>query len=116
MKKLFIFGIVALFIVGFTSCGGKETKKSKECDITLFTAGGIDWEISGLNISATFPKGASVNNLIVTIQHSDMATVVPASGTAADFSGNQKVTYTVTAQDGVTKKVYTAQTTVPTSP
>lgn len=39
---------------------------------------------------------------------SDKATVSPASGIAQDFSGDKVVTYTVTAEDGVTIKAYKA--------
>ena len=116
MKKLIVFGILAFVFVGFSSCGGKETEKSKACEITLFSAGGVDWNIDGLNISATFAKGTIVSALLVTIEHSELSTVTPASGSMADFSGDKAVTYTVTAEDGITKKVYTARATISTTP
>ena len=42
--------------------------------------------------------------LIPTIIFSDKATIVPESGVAQDFSAGNKVTYTVTAEDGTIKK------------
>lgn len=41
--------------------------------------------------------------LIPTIIFSDKATIVPESGVAQDFSAGNKVTYTVTAEDGTIK-------------
>ena len=54
--------------------------------------------------------GASVSSLTPKIEVSDKATLSPASGEAQNFSS--PVTYTVTAEDGKTTKVYTVRTKV----
>jgi len=114
MNKLFVYSLLVAAIV-LASCKGKEPGLSKECDIISFSAGSKDWTISGLNISTIFPKGTPVNNLSPVIRVSDKATISPASGVTQDFSNDKAVTYTVTAEDGKTKKTYTAKATVSTS-
>lgn len=60
------------------------------------------------SIRVIMPKAtASLTSLAPTITISDNATIIPASGEAQDFS-NGAVTYTVTAQDGVTTHKYYA--------
>ena len=110
-SKLLRIALLAV-IAGFGACGGKDDpapEKSKACDIVSFKAGGKDWTINGLNITATFAKEENITNLSPQIQISDKATISPASGTPWDFSN--PATYTVTAGDGTTKKVYTATAT-----
>ncbi|MDR1155199.1 MAG: DUF5018 domain-containing protein [Bacteroidales bacterium] len=85
---------------------------SKDCDITAFAVGEANWTINGTNITHTYPAGTNVTALAPTITLSANATVNPASGAAQDFSAANGVTYTVTAQDGTTKKTYTAKATV----
>lgn len=60
--------------------------------------------LSGTSIGVTVPYATEVTALTPNITVSAGATIVPASGTARDFTKPQ--TYTVTAQDG-TKKTYT---------
>jgi hypothetical protein len=105
--------VIAVFLVavGFGGCK-KEPSKSQACDIETFSAGGQNWQVSGLNITATFPKGTNVSNLITDIKVSDKATVSPASGVAQDFSNDREVKFTVTAENGKAVKVYTAKATV----
>ncbi len=114
MKKLFIFGVLLLVIVGFSSCKKKdpEPEKSKACDIVLFNAGNQNWSINGLNITASFTKGTIVGSFSPTIKVSDKASVNPASGAAQDFSNERSVSYVVTAEDGKTTKTYTAKATI----
>lgn len=81
---------------------------SNECDITSFTIAGVAATISGTNITAEVPAGTDVTALTPVIVTSDGATVDPT--TAQDFSS--AVEYTVTAEDGVTKKTYTVTITV----
>jgi len=81
---------------------------SNECDITSFTIAGVAATISGTNITAEVPAGTDVTALTPVIVTSDGATVEPE--TAQDFSS--AVEYTVTAEDGVTKKTYTVTITV----
>lgn len=81
---------------------------SNECDITSFTIAGVAATISGANITAELPAGTDVTALTPSIVTSTGATVDPT--TAQDFSS--AVGYTVTAEDGVTKKTYTVTITV----
>jgi len=111
MRKLFIYSLLVTAAV-LSSCKGKEPVKSNECNIESFTVDGKDWTISGLNITAIFPKGTNVNSLSPVIKVSQGASVSPKSGVAQDFSNDKAVTYTVTAEDGKTKKTYTAKATV----
>ena len=112
MKKSFIISVLLVALVaGFSSC--KKDDKSKACDITLFKVGNDAWNVSGTSISWIYPKGTEVSNLIPTIEVSAGARVNPESGKAQDFSS--AVTYTVTAEDGKTTKIYTAKATVSTT-
>jgi hypothetical protein len=113
MKKLLVYSLIVAAIV-FTSCTYTEPEPpiSKECNIESFYAGGKNWEINGLNITAIFSKGTPVSSLSPIIQISDKATIRPLSGVAQDFSNDRPVTYTVTAEDGKTQKTYTAKATV----
>ena len=120
MKKLlFSISVLWVIIVCVTSCGGKGNKDglplSSACEIISFKVGDKAWDISGLNITATYPKGTNVNNLLPAIVVSDKASINPKSGVAQDFSNNRAVSYTVTAEDGKSSKTYTAQLTVSAS-
>jgi hypothetical protein len=118
MKKLIVLSIALAMCAGFSSCKKKKTEpeKSKACEIVKFTAGGKDWAVSGTTVTAAFAKGTQVHSLTPVIEVSAGATVEPKSGVVQDFSGDQAVTYTVTAEDGVSTKSYTAKATVTTAP
>ncbi len=60
-------------------------------------------------IAVLMPFGTVLISLTPTIELSDNATVVPASGVVQDFS--EEVVYTVTAEDGHTTKEYTVAVT-----
>ena len=115
MNKLFVYSLLVAVIVLASCYKEPDPEKSKECEILSFSAGGKDWTISGLNITTLFSKGTNVSNLTPVIRVSDKATVSPASGVTQDFSNDKAVTYTVTAEDGKTKKTYTAKATVSAS-
>ena len=119
MKKLlFSISVLALTVaimLCVTSCPGSKENQSSACDIISFKVGDKTWDISGLNITATYPKGTNVSSLSPTIVVSDKANVAPNSGVAQDFSDNRTITYIVTAEDGKTSKTYTARATVSTS-
>ncbi len=61
------------------------------------------------SITILMPYGTILTSLAPTIELSDNATVLPASGVEQDFS--QEVVYTVTAEDGLTTKEYTVTVT-----
>ena len=107
--------------VDVTFDGTKLTgSESSEAQITAFTfdtsveANSIVTSqpvIEGNNISFTVSHDATseqLSALVPTITVSENATVSPASGSAVDFSQGS-VTFTVTAQDGVTTRAYFAK-------
>jgi hypothetical protein len=118
MKKVIVFSILLAVFAGFSSCKKKsdpEPEKSKACEIISFKDGDRVWQVSGSNITAVYPKGANVSAVAPVIEVSKGTSVEPKSGAAQDFSDGKEVTYTVTAEDGVSKKIYTAKATVTTS-
>jgi hypothetical protein len=92
----------------FASCE-KEDPKSSACDITLFSVGPNTWTINGTEITRIYPAGTVEDTLSPSITLSPGATVNPPSGKAQNFFVEQGVVYTVTAEDGVTKKTFTAK-------
>ena len=81
-----------------------------DCDIISFIDVGqmLDWEIKDSEITATYPAGADLSKVIPVISISQWASVYPPSGKPQDFSDGTKITYTVTADDRITKTTYTA--------
>lgn len=114
--------VSAAAIIGITSCKPTE-ELSQEASITSFTfdttneANSIVTSqpaIEGNTITFTVSYDATpeqFSSLVPTITVSEGATVNPASGSAVDFA-NGPVTFTVTAQDGVTTSTYTATATM----
>jgi hypothetical protein len=103
-----------------TAQDGKTTKTytakatrtlSSESEIVSFKVGDDTWTIDGSNITFAYPAGTEEGQLTPTITLSLGATVDPASGVEQNFFAEGGVTYTVTAQDGVTRKTYTAKAT-----
>lgn len=89
-------------------------KKSSEAEILQFTALGINAKfynkVSPEKIVVYVDYGTHVGNSIIpTIRISDNATISPHYTAAQDFSDGKTVEYTVTAEDGKTKKKYLAQ-------
>jgi hypothetical protein len=114
MKKyLNCFGMIALIssVMFFASCKDDEAPKSTACDIVSFSVDGAAWTVDGTNITRTYPAETVEAPLTPTITLSEGATVSPASGVEQNFFTDAGVTYTVTAEDGVTKKTYTAKAT-----
>jgi hypothetical protein len=91
--------------------GMEEVPKRAACEITAFTVNGTAWDIDGTNITHTYPAETEEVSLTPTITLSPGATVNPSANEAQNFFTSQGVTYTVTAEDGVTKKIYTAKAT-----
>ena len=120
MKRISFYSILTamLALIGAVSCKPAE-ELSSEAGITAFTfdtsvgANSIvtsQPSIQGNSITFTVSFDASeaqLAALVPTVTVSEGATVSPASGSAVDFSKGP-VTYTVTAQDGVTTATYTA--------
>ena len=117
LKHLLLAATVA--ITGTISCRQAE-ELSSEAEITSFT---FDTSVEANSIVTSQPviNGDSItfsvssdsvserlSALVPTITVSENATVSPASGSAVDFSQGT-VTFTVTAQDGVTTRAYFAK-------
>jgi hypothetical protein len=83
-----------------------------DAEIKSFTVGETAWAINGSEITYVYPATTNTATpLTPIIALSPGATVNPASGVAQNFFTEAGVTYTVTAQDGVTKKTYTVKAT-----
>jgi hypothetical protein len=98
----------------FAACDKKnEEPKSSECAITVFSVDGKTWTISDPTATITYdyPPEAEEGKRAPTITTSPGATVNPPSGQEQDFFTENGVSYTVTAEDGVTTKTYTARAT-----
>jgi hypothetical protein len=104
-----MMALLGAVMVYFTACK-EDTLRSNECDIVSFTVDGEAWTIKGTDITHTYPANTDVSALKPTITVSEGATVSPASGVTLSFAAN--VAYTVTAEDGTTKKTYTVKVTV----
>ena len=117
LKHLLLAATVA--IAGTFSCRQAE-ELSSEAEIVSFT---FDTSVEANSIVSSQPviNGDSItfsvssdsvserlSALVPTITVSENATVSPASGSAVDFSKGA-VTFTVTAQDGVTTRAYFAK-------
>jgi hypothetical protein len=114
-KKRFLNTLVTLLcsFMFLASCdNGKEEPKSPACDIVLFSVEGKTWTVNGTNITRTYPAETVEGPLSsIVINLSPGATVNPPASEAQNFFTEQGVTYTVTAEDGVSKKIYTAKAT-----
>ena len=90
------------------------TPKSPAKEILTFSFGTLGTAvISGTNISLSVLWGTAVTNLAPTYTVASLASAVPASGSAYDFSS--PITYTVTAEDLSTKAYRAAVTVLPKS-
>jgi hypothetical protein len=112
-KKIQMIAAIALFMLT-ASCSKDDDAKSKAADITSFKVDGVEWNISDTTITHTYaylnPAEMYNGQLTPVITLSEGATVTPASGIEQDFFSPQGgVAYTVTAEDGLTKKTYTAK-------
>ncbi len=76
---------------------------SSECDITAFALAGKTAAITGTDITLTVPTGTALADIAPdTLTVSDGAAVTPSAAAVRDFTS--PVAYTVTAQDGTTKR------------
>jgi hypothetical protein len=98
-------GLVLAGVMLFAACG-KDDPKSTACEIVSFSVNGEEWMASDTNIIYIYPAGATGTSLRPVIVLSPGATVYPLADEARDFFVTRGVTYTVTAEDGVTTKTY----------
>jgi hypothetical protein len=81
--------------------------KSSECNIRSFKIGSNNGVIQGDTVRVrNLPADTDIGALSPEILISDKATISPNSGVAQDF--RNPVAYTVTAEDGVSQRRYTA--------
>ena len=106
------YGVIYGNEIHFTTL--EEPELSGECDILSFKDGEKEWFIDDdeLIITAEYPQDTDLSNVVPTIEVSPGATVTPPSDEPQDFTDGNEVTYTVTAEDGVTEKVFTAKATI----
>jgi hypothetical protein len=99
----------------------QQSSKSTACEIISFslTNPSVTGTISGSNITLTVPNGTTVTNLIA--QFTLSAGANAKIGTIAQTSGQTTnnfttpLTYTITAEDGITNKTYIVTVNVATS-
>jgi hypothetical protein len=126
MKKSKLFQLLGLimvisFAISFTSCSDDDDPTPVEALITEFAitnAGGagdlrVEGAISGFNILVVVPFETDVTALVTDITLSAGASVVPASGTAQDFSTVRN--FVVTNQDVSNTYQVTVELAEPTS-
>jgi hypothetical protein len=126
MKKSKLFQLLGLimvisFAISFTSCSDDDDPTPVEALITEFAitnAGGagdlrVEGVISGFNILVVVPFETDVTALVTDITLSAGASVVPASGTAQDFSTVRN--FVVTNQDVSNTYQVTVELAEPTS-
>ena len=87
--------------------GGEYTPLSNECSIISFVADGKTGVINeGMRtIHCVLPPNVSNKSVNPIIKCSPGAIISPSSGQNQDFS-NGAISYTVTAENGITKKIY----------
>lgn len=79
--------------------------RALDCEITMFRAGGVEWQINKdeLLITYTFQAGTSTGYLLPSITSSPNATLVPSSTDLQNFFVPNGVQYTVTGESGQTR-------------
>jgi hypothetical protein len=87
--------------------------KSSANDILFFadSLNLINWAIDDLIIIGVYPTEINLSSIVPSIVISEKASVYPPSGEKIDFSNEQIIIYTVTAEDG-SVKTYRAQAVV----
>jgi hypothetical protein len=108
--KIAVMACAACMVMA--GCGKDDDPKSAACEISSFTVEDEKWNISGTDITYTYPTETQERQMTPTITVSGGATVSPASGAAQNFFTPQGVTYTVMAEDGATTKTYTAKASI----
>lgn len=127
MNKLFAFMAVASLAVGFTACQKDDPKQdekpaepSKEAKLVKFDVTGTattgEFTITGSMFEkdkvvelSYLPDELAALSAVTKVEYeiSDKATIAPDPATVKDFTVEGGVKFTVTAEDGTTKAVYT---------
>jgi len=104
MKKL-IFSAFAFMLV-FAACKKDDNPApSAVADIISFSINNVNGTITGTDILVVLSDTVQIDSLVPVIVVSEKATVNPLTNVVKDFTAPVK--YTVTAEDGTTKKTYT---------
>jgi len=115
--KFNILMILLLVPLVFACKKEEEEILSNQTEITNFEINVAKGVITGDEIAITLPQGTDLTNLSANATISTGATISPNPKLSADYS--QPKTFTVTAQDGTTKKTYivkvTRETVTPTA-
>ncbi len=108
MGRLFL--ILSLWLIAGSSCI-REEPLNPEADILTFSLPGhVELAAATFNqehISVVVRHTADLSGITPLITITEGATITPAIGTPQDFT--QPVTYTVTAADGIHRRIYTVQ-------
>jgi hypothetical protein len=104
-----LIAALGCFLMFIVSCNKNEEPKSSACEIVLFSVDGKTWTKSGTEFTYVYPPETVEGTLTPTIILSEGATVNPPTSQAQNFFTETGVTYTVTAEDGVTSQSYTAK-------
>jgi len=122
MKTRFVLIALMVAVVGFSACSGNKPNLSDKCELLEITIGTIKLEKgTGNSFSHEFEKtdenkwtgwaGGNPKAIGATsYEISPKATITPDPKVAQDYETG--VTFTVTAEDGVTKKTFTAKITM----
>jgi len=114
-KNFFNLSVFLVLVITTVSCSSEDDAPmlSSLATITDFTlaiddvnAEDITYDL-GSNIIVTVPFGTNLTAVVPTIEVSENATVSPVSNAKITFVDGESKTFTVTAQDEVTTKVYT---------
>ena len=87
--------------------GGQRYNPSTECKILSFEASGVQGTVDhdAKTVHCVLPPNTENNEVVPIITYSPFALLAPKSGQKQDFSKGP-IDYTVTAEDGHTKSVY----------
>lgn len=87
------------------------SEEAKILNADVLNADSVIVDSTGMQVIMYMPYGTDSRSLAPTFQISNLATISPASGSTRNFTS--PVNYVVTAEDGITKKVYSVKVYIP---
>jgi hypothetical protein len=87
------------------------SEEAKILTASVLNADSVKVDSIGMQVIMYMPYGTDSRSLAPTFQISNLATISPASGSTRNFTS--PVNYVVTAEDGITKKVYSVKVFIP---
>lgn len=107
------FFLAVIIILNYACNKDDDTiTTSNNAEIITFKINNVEGKITGTDIAITLPHGTAPNNLSAVATISENATIDPNPSTNSDYSVPKE--FTVTAEDGITKKTYTITVTIAT--